>query len=588
MPSKSTKNPRRANSVTEATKRKVWAAAHSYCSNPECKIYIDAALGEAAHIVDESLYGLYRPDPEEKILLLGERNKVGNLLWLCNNCHQRIDDVNNLEKYTVEYLREMKAQHEKWVKEELLPRLQKNSNKLSMDDFRQVYIQNALNDLYSTNETNQRYGALVLAQANPPALEELKKALEHPSPYARREVAYIFAEYLHYPASISTLLEILFDANLASEEHMKAVKALTKVLCDESTQALRKVLAEHKDRSVRSVAVEALGQLSLDILIAIINDPSEDPNLGLDKRWATYMLGNIDSLEAVPCLQKALDNKFPEIREGAAVSLGKLHAITAIPNLTRTLLTDKDITVKTKAATALGEIGTVEAIKGLEKALNDKDYEVRVSVVKAFGLTKAPEATDALAKALQDPDVREVAFTYIRYKGENAIPILCTLLNDLGVSAEARQYAARLLGYFEHKSAVMPLIQALAAAPEGKIRIEVAIALGQLKDERAVPSLVTTLKDKEIDLRLRAVKALQQIGTAEAVNGLLTALTNDKDWIRKDAAIALGELGLPDAIDLLFETLQWDGYSTVRDAAEKALQRIPEAKDRLANWRQKP
>jgi hypothetical protein len=74
-----------------------------------------ALLGEMAHIVGESAEGPRGGYP----LPLDERNVASNLILLCNNHHQEIDDSDYAHKYTVEGLRGIKEQHEQWVERTL-------------------------------------------------------------------------------------------------------------------------------------------------------------------------------------------------------------------------------------------------------------------------------------------------------------------------------------------------------------------------------------------------------------------------------------------------------------------------------------
>lgn len=75
----------------------------------------DVLLGEMAHIVAESPDGPRGDDP----LPLDQRNLHTNLVLLCNNHHQIIDDPGNAAYYTVERLRGIKEKHERWVEQTL-------------------------------------------------------------------------------------------------------------------------------------------------------------------------------------------------------------------------------------------------------------------------------------------------------------------------------------------------------------------------------------------------------------------------------------------------------------------------------------
>src|SRR5437762_3395703 len=96
--------------------------------------------------------------------------------------------------------------------------------------------------------------------------------------------------------------------------------------------------------------------------------------------------------------------------------------------------------------------------------------------------------------------------------------------------------------------------QAVIGKPEEKVKDEVeiqldllkdkdwfrrkdaAITLGEMGDERAIPALITALRDSEWNVREAAQGSLAQIGSA-AVEPLIEA-TKDEDWSVRIAAIA--------------------------------------------------
>ncbi len=71
----------------------------------------DSIIGVMAHIKGEKI-GSARFDPN---MTDEQRNCCDNLILLCSNCHKVFDDQYNT--YTVEKLREIKSNHEKWVRE---------------------------------------------------------------------------------------------------------------------------------------------------------------------------------------------------------------------------------------------------------------------------------------------------------------------------------------------------------------------------------------------------------------------------------------------------------------------------------------
>jgi len=76
----------------------------------------ESLIGEACHIVAQSPSGPRGHSP----LTPEQRDHYDNLILLCRNHHKQVDDQENT--YTVQCLLDMKAAHEKWVRETLGPR----------------------------------------------------------------------------------------------------------------------------------------------------------------------------------------------------------------------------------------------------------------------------------------------------------------------------------------------------------------------------------------------------------------------------------------------------------------------------------
>lgn len=105
--------------ISEALIKSLWAKSGGRCAICKTEIIMKQELnsptpiGEMAHI--EGLKPdspRYNPNMTDK-----ERNSHDNLMILCPTCHTKIDK--NLDYYTVEKLKQIKYEHEKWVDEQL-------------------------------------------------------------------------------------------------------------------------------------------------------------------------------------------------------------------------------------------------------------------------------------------------------------------------------------------------------------------------------------------------------------------------------------------------------------------------------------
>ena len=119
-------------SVTYPTKQILAYKSGNRCALPDCGCELSPPsdnngdpinLGEAAHIIGEHggrgkrpPAARYDPSMSEK-----EKNHYNNLLYVCRNCHQKIDSLPQGERdYPVERLRKIKTEHEQKVREALI------------------------------------------------------------------------------------------------------------------------------------------------------------------------------------------------------------------------------------------------------------------------------------------------------------------------------------------------------------------------------------------------------------------------------------------------------------------------------------
>lgn len=153
-----------------------------------------------------------------------------------------------------------------------------------------------------------------------------------------------------------------------------------------------------------------------------------------------------------------------------------------------------------------------------------------------------------------------------------------------------------------------PVAEQIAALRDGDwaIREEAATRLGSLKDPRAIPPLVSVLKDRDRSVREAAIGALTAIGepsvvamgvcledaeltVQEAASAVLASIADSRvrepliralassDWIvRMHAAKALGRIGHQDAVPALIPLLQ-DKVKAVREEVAAALAAIGDA-----------
>lgn len=120
-------------SILLKTHKLLWGRSGNKCAIPDCRHDLiadetetddEAIIGDEAHIVARSLdgpRGVSDLTPEQ-------RDQYDNLILLCRKHHKVIDDQPNF--YTVQKLKEIKAQHEEWIKNSLITDQETEKNEL--------------------------------------------------------------------------------------------------------------------------------------------------------------------------------------------------------------------------------------------------------------------------------------------------------------------------------------------------------------------------------------------------------------------------------------------------------------------------
>ena len=167
--------------------------------------------------------------------------------------------------------------------------------------------------------------------------------------------------------------------------------------------------------------------------------------------------------------------------------------------------------VRWYAAQVLSEVRDNRAVLALTNALNDEHEQVQAEAAVALAKLRAGEPV--LIKALNDDDstVRSNAASTLGQFGDHrALPALIKALND--DNNTVRDEAAQALGKLGNNRAVPALINALKD-DDGRVRLSAASTLGKLGDKRAIPALIETIGDdnQDIEIKFEVVKALLKL-----------------------------------------------------------------------------
>jgi HEAT repeat protein len=340
------------------------------------------------------------------------------------------------------------------------------------------------------------------------------------------------------------------------------------VLSNVSASAIPSLVAalKNKEGAVRAASAEILGKMgsaakdAVPDLIEALND--EDQSVGEKVKAA---LGEIKDPRAIePLIATFKRNERPTAGDAAEESLVKIGP-DAIPALILALQDDAS-RVRESSARVLGRMSPAakDAVPGLIKALDDKDEGVRHEAQVALGEIKDPRAIEPLfSPCYRTESLDQTARAALGKIGLEAIPFLTEKLKD--PRPNLRQCAASALGEIgptARGSAAVPSLIALLNDPKVRddekflgLRDQAIWALGKIKDEEAIPTLMEMLKKKAPANSV--IVALGNIGppAKEAVPLLMSMI-----WeygLHTDAVAALKKI-IPESInDIIYQEQEY-------------------------------
>lgn len=356
-----------------------------------------------------------------------------------------------------------------------------------------------------------------------------------------------------------------------------------------STETIGKLFSEYPGERVSMIEnLGEAGKESGDYVVYLIKVMQTDTHPMVREKTAR-VLGSIGDPQAIKVLEKALHDKRPLVRRNAAESLGKIGEPRVAPLLTKMLEKEKNLDVcnsvvralgelgdpvavgnlnviltewipeqelkediykyiRSEAATALGNIGDIGAMKSLVTALGDDFYSVRAEASEALIKIGRP-VKDIYIPLLKSGDtvLLEKAVNILVRIGESSDEILLTVL--IQSDPEEKEYLTNIMRKIG-KPAVEMLIRSLGNDEYFNIVSNILSQIG----EPALEPLIGLIGHKDKRLKWRAVDILAQIGEP-AVAPLILLLYDENRRTSSMAAGALVKIG-DAAIEQLIESLK--------------------------------
>lgn len=180
---------------------------------------------------------------------------------------------------------------------------------------------------------------------------------------------------------------------------------------------------------------------------------------------------------------------------------------------------------------------------------NDDQGNIESEYKKIYG----EAVTRCAMKRYQFPDYELI--NHLATKGKmdkRAVPYMMEIINNKELRLINREVAAGFLGYLQDPDTVEPLLEIFKN--EAKMRRSIAHALGEIRDSRAVEVLIEELqKNKMKDMRYRSIiQALGKIGDKRSTEILIETLKQGYSM----AAVALGGIRDEKAVPVLAEVFK--------------------------------
>jgi len=340
------------------------------------------------------------------------------------------------------------------------------------------------------------------------------------------------------PKAISTLMKALSSSGGTLEESVKGLQQIGPAAIPE----MRMLLSDTSTYKGASPSLAQMGQLGIDSLLFTTYVPGSDlREQALGDLAALKAKRKLSPANTQRVVAEALRNLHKDLSPKAGIkALGFLGDTSRVPAIIPFLKTDK----RSTAATSLGLLGDARGVAPILATMNRTDKDFRESAIVALRRIVRSAGAPAYPPLVQDlkaPSVLVRRAAAAGLVGANSLSLNALLAGALADSDEqVRASAASALGWPGNVSAIPLLVTALMDKQWRVVNAAVN-SLGTIGPEGIQPLLAVISRGNNPTADYLIAEAFV-VMRYPAVLPLISALSSPSAEVQKWAAVALGEI----------------------------------------------
>jgi len=224
----------------------------------------------------------------------------------------------------------------------------------------------------------------------------------------------------------------------------------------------------------------------------------------------------------------------------------------------------------------------------IERAFANPDWEVRDVAVDCAYAVGGPNRNPLFIRALHDADIN-VRYTACRHLEETAdVEVLPQLLDEVKTNDDekVRGQVALIIGRLDDESAVPPLQERLKPEPEpepdDEVRDNIVLALARLGDEDARAQIRADLQSGEVQTRLETIRKYEYINDPDALADLHPLVNDHANAVNIHPSNA--PPGFLRICDIVVQVTTTTGKPKLSFDGTEQRRFLPEERNEVAKW----